>query len=474
MKKIILFFSVFFFSFSSVPLFSAERGNSTLIRILESLAFGRRMIDARRAYDLALIGQRYQHLQWWRPSLIIGNDFIYPYESGPFDDLMTANTSTLFLALPLATGTTIELSTGYVINRNKTEMMEWGFSQDLQGSIGIRQSLNPWWLRTRRNPYRSGALLQAEIARTEYNISMRDILFSCLTRYIELRRAERQMKIVIERIYLYNNMLESYMQMLLDGSISMRQFQSFRNDKWQHEQAFLSLEQNIMALRNELYELSGVQVEMVSDEYLIDINADIWLSLFFGVRKTTIAGLDERKIELQKTGLYFENLIFRQNMAPSVRVEFGSTFLLPAQETNRLDDAWRRRHFFDNELNNWAVNVSVDLSNLLSPVIRRHNHERRVTEGALSALSGRLVSEREAARVQNNNSIYLLETHIDWLVAILENDNRLMQDIAVLYQLGGISRMEYRMMLIDYMEKRYLLDNFYDELWLRRFMRLFY
>lgn len=469
--KLLLIF--FLYLFCSLPLLPAEQ-SSVLQDILQSLSLERGMINSRRTLDTALVGQRYSRLQWWQPSLIASNDFVYPYKNSAFDDVATSNTSSLFLSLPLPTGTSIEANAGYSLDRSMTETEQWGFSQSVRGSIGIRQSLNPWWLHTTRNPYTNGARVQTEIAKTEYNISLRNLFFSSLTAYIELRKSERNSVVLAERMRLHNDTLEAYRAMLLDGSVSMRQMQDIRNNKWQDEQALFALEQNIFSLKKDLFQMSGLHIGEVMGEDLIDIDHALLSGVFIELGEASLMRLEETNIALQGSGLHYEDLIFRQNTSPSIKIEFGSSFLLPVQERGSLGQAWEKKYFTDSELSNWAFNVSVDLSSLLSPANKKQSLQRRITEEALAGLADRLSGEREDARNQNNAAIDLLEKHIDWLITIVDNDIQLVKDIAVLYARGSISELEHRKVLIEHKEKYSMLDNLHDELWLRRLLQTFY
>ncbi|MDR2941527.1 MAG: TolC family protein [Treponema sp.] len=474
MKKIKNYY-LFLYSllFITVPLFSLDQQN-TLKNILESLSLEKGMVNAKRTYDLALLDQRYYYLQWWRPSIIIGNDLVYPYKKDAFDDLATSDTTSLNFSLPFYTGSTFDFSVGYGINRGMTELQKWGFTQNIQGKIGIEQSLNPWWLYTRINPYKSGASLQTAIAKTEYNISMKNNLYSCIKAYIDLRKTERSIFMLREKIALYDDMIMAYRQSLYDGIISIREFQNIRKDKWEYEQALFNSEQNIMALSNELYQRTGVQIETISNENLIDLTDDIWLSVFLGLDKNGVIHLEQTGYEFQKNRLQIEKLITLQNSAPFIKLEFGSSFLLPIQESNALNESWKKENFNDNELNNWSINLSINLSSFFSPVNKKYRLEQRITENALNSLSKKIQMEKETEKAKNNAMIQLLETDINHLSVIVDNELALSEDLKVLFERGNLHELDYRQTLLEYKEKKFLLDNYNDDLWFYKFLETFF
>jgi hypothetical protein len=466
MRKYFSFFIVFIFC--TISSFAIGQEN-TLVKIMESLSAEKGIINTRRTVDTALLNQKYQYLQWWMPRVVIGNDLAYPYKPEDFDDLITSNTTNLTLALPLLTGTIINLTSGYSLNRNMTDLLEWGFSQNLQGKIGIEQSLNPWWLHTQNNPYKSGAVLQAEIAMTDYNIAMKNALYSSVSAYITLRKSERNMEMLIETIAFYDDIIASYRQNVLAGQMSLNEFQDMRRDKWEYEQQLFSLEQDIASLKNELFQNTGIEIGEISNEKLISIDDEIWTTMFLGVTKNDIAQLEQNSIALQKRGIMYERLINNQMNAPSINVDFGSSFLLPVQEKDKLHDAWKEEHFTDNELNNWSITASVNLSGLLSPANKKRRQEQRILETSLDILSNKILAEKEQGKYQNKDAIHLLETHIAQLSDIVDSDNILNEDMKTLYERGELSELEYKQLLITNKEKRLLLDNFNDDLWLHRF-----
>ncbi len=459
--------------FCAVPLFSVEQEN-ILGKIIEALTTEKNIIEAKRVYDLALVGERYNFLQWWKPSLIISNDLVYPYKRDTFDDLATEDTASLGLSLPLHTGTIIDFSAGYSVNRGMTELLEWGFSQNVRGKIGISQSLNPWWLYTRQNPYKSGASLQVEMGKTEYNIAIKNVLFSCVSTFISLRKTERTVNILTEKINLFNDIIVSYRQKLIDGGISVREFEDLRKDKWEYEQELFVAEQNVTVLRNDLLNVSGISVEQAYDDRLIAADDSFWTSIFLGVNEHEITQLEQRGIELQKDSLMYEKLITRQNNAPALTVEFGSSFLLPERDIDNLNDAWEEKYFTDNERNNWSIGISLNLSGFLTAAHRKYNSDLRLKEAALDLLSERAFDEKEIQRNENTAIIRLLEGHISQLTAIVDNESAFMQDYKVLYDRGSLSELEYRQALLEYTEKCMLLDNFNDDLWLHQFLAVFY
>jgi hypothetical protein len=453
---------------------SADEPSNTLEILLDSLGVDSGIINARKNYKTALVEQQYRYLQWWKPSLILNNDLTYPYEHDTFDDLAASNTTSLVFSSPLPTGTILDMTVGYGLNRDMIVPETWGFAQDLQGKIGIGQSLNPWWIHTRKNPYTTGAALQTGIAQNDYNSSVKAALLSCIRNYIALRKVERNRNMLNERIALYDDMMIAYRHMQVNGGISWRELQNVRKDKWEDEQTFFSLEQDINTLKGELYQLTGIQADNISDEHLIALDSPIWTTIFLNTRKEDIHRLEETTIQFQKERLRIDRLISRQSNAPLIKFEFGTSFKLPVQETDSLRDAWKKENFDDNILNNWSFTVSVDVSSLFSPLNKKNNLTYQLSQNALDELLQSIYTGKKKEIIQNTAIIQQLEDHLARLRVIIQDEEKNMQDDKLMFDRGALTELEYRQSLLEYQSKGMLLEDFSDDLWLYRFLASFY
>jgi hypothetical protein len=452
------------------PLLPAADPPSTLEKLLSSLSRDDGIIEAKQNYENTLIERKYRYLQWWSPSLILSNDLIYPYEHDKFDDHAASNATSLTFSAPLPTGSLLELSASYGLNRDILQDMlpqeKWGFAQDLQGKIGFGQSLNPWWLHTGRNPYTTGAALKTSLAKNNYNAAIKSAMFSCISSYISLRKAERNRDMLTVRIALYDDMLAAYRQMRDNGGISWREFQNIRKDKWEDEETLFSLEQEINTLRGEIFTVTGIQVESVKNELLIPIDSPFWLTSFLSAQMEEIRRLEETNIQFQQESLRVERLISRQNNAPFIKIEFGSSFKFQAKETGSLGDAWNEDNFTDNILNNWSLTLSVDLSGLFSPLNKRNEMEYRLSQNTLDSLLKDIHEDKEKAIIQTAVIIQQLEDHLVRLGLIIQDDERSLWDDKLLFEQGALTELEYRQSLLEYESKCALFSNFADELWL--------
>jgi outer membrane protein TolC len=471
--------AVLAFCFFLFPLLlPADEPQGTLEKLLSSLVSGSGVIEAKGSYENALLEQKYRYLQWWLPSLSLSNDFVYPYKHGEFGGLAASNRASLILSAPLPTGTLLDLTASYGLSRSMlTDMLpaeKWGFAQDLQGKIGIGQSLNPWWLHTGKNPYTARAALRADLARNSYNITIKTALFSGIRFYVSLRKAERSRDTLNERIALYNDLLDAYRRMRDNGGISWREFQNIRQDKWEDEETLFSLEQDINTLRGELYKMTGMQVGAVSSERHIASDSPVWQKLFLNVQTGEIRRLEEINVQFQKESLRIERLINRQSNAPLVKFEFGTSFNLPVKETDSLGEAWKKDNFTDNILNNWSLTVSVDLSSFFSPLNRKNEAAYRLSQGTLDKLLENIHTNNENEKNQNAVVIRQLEDHIARLKIIIQDEEKNILDDKELFERGAITELEYRQSMLEYKAKRTLLENFTDDLWLYQFFDYFF
>jgi outer membrane protein TolC len=456
------------------PPLPAEEPPGILEKLLSSLVKDKGILEAKKGYENALADQRYRYLQWWRPSLSLSNDLVYPYEDDTFDNLAASNRSALVFSAPLPTGTVLDLTASYGLSRDMPSPEKWGFAQDLQGKIGIGQSLNPWWLHTGKNPYTAGAALQTNLARNDYNAAVKTALYSCVQSYISLRKAERSRDLLNERVTLYEEMLAAYRQMRDTGGVSWREMQNIRKDKWEDEESLFSLEQEINTLQSDLYQLTGVHAGTVSAEPRTALGNPLWSGLFLNAQMEDIRRLEETSIQFQKESLRHERLISRQSNAPLVKIEFGSSFNLPVKEKDSLDDAWHKDNFTDNILNNWSLTISLDLSSLLSPLNKRNEASYRLSQNTLDKLLENIYADKEKEKIQLAAIINQLEDHIARLTVIIQEEEKNIQDDKRLFDQGGLTELEYRQSLLEYRSKQTLLENFTDDLWLYQFIHSFY
>jgi outer membrane protein TolC len=465
------------FLLSLLPL-PADEPRGTLEKLLSSLVNGSDVIEVKKTYENALLEQKYRYLQWWLPSLSLSNDLVYPYKHDEFDDLAASNRTSLLFSAPLPTGTILDLTASYGLNRAVlTDMFpleKWGFSQDLQGKIGVGQSLNPWWLHTGKDPYATGAALKTNIAKNSYNITIKTVLFSCVRSYIALRKAERSRDTLNERITLYDDMMAAYRQMRDNGGISWREFQNIRKDKWEDEETLFSLEQDMNTLRGELYKITGVQIDTVASERHIPLASPFWPELFLNAQMGEIRRLEEINVHSQKESLRIERLLNRQNNAPLIKFEFGTSFSLPVKETDSLNDAWKKDNFTDNILNNWSLTISVDLSSLFSPLNRKNEAAYLLSQATLDKLLENIHTNNEKEKNLNAIIIGQLEDHIARLQAIIQDEERNIQDDKAMFERGAITELEYRRSLLEYKAKCTVLENFTDDLWLYQFIAYFF
>jgi hypothetical protein len=457
----------------------AER-NPTLEKIVESIISDNTVINAKKQYELAVVNKRYQYLQWWQPSLNVSNNLAYPYQSDEFDNKLTSNTASLDFAIPLPTGSIAGLGASYSLARDlletsTIEKQDWGFSQDLQLSISLSQSLNPWWLHSRNNPYNRMALIQQRLTKNDYNGIIKDMLFSSMSAYIRLRKIERNSIHIKEMLKMYDALLDSYQKMYTSGGVSWRDYESIRAEKWEYESNLFSLENDRLSVQGDLYKLTGAVIENTSREPLVEPDNALFMQVFTDIQKQELNSLNEKSIILQKENLEMGRLIDGQTNAPKIKLSWGTLYKLPVKPDGSLWDAWTDDdNWNDNIKNNWSLGVILDLSSLLSPVNRRntlqYNMENRILE--------ELYKSNETAK-QKDISLYkmtikALEEQINRLSIIIENENvRVMEDEEQKNR-GVITANDFMQEQLAYNEKLTLLNNLNDDLWFYNFVMSFY
>ncbi|MDR2785552.1 MAG: hypothetical protein LBB83_06525, partial [Treponema sp.] len=247
-----------------------------------------------------------------------------------------------------------------------------------------------------------------------------------------------------------------------------------RKDKWEDEESLFSLEQDINTLQTELYQITGIQTGAVSSERHIALDSPFWPGLFLNAQMNEIRQLEETNVQSQKENLHHERLISRQNNAPLIKFEFGTSFVLPVKETDSLDDAWEKKNFTDNILNNWSLTISVDLSSLLSPLNKKNESAYRLSRNTLDKLLENIHTNKKKEKEQTVLVIKQLESYIIRLESIIQDEEKNIQDDRTMFERGAITELEYRQSLLEYKSMCTLLENFTDDLWLYQFIVSFF
>jgi hypothetical protein len=187
-----------------------------------------------------------------------------------------------------------------------------------------------------------------------------------------------------------------------------------------------------------------------------------------------IRRLEAVNVQFQKESIRLDRLINRQSNAPLIKLEFGTSFILPVEEKDSLGDGWEKENFTDNILNNWSLTLSLDLSSLFSPLNKKNEAAYRLSQGTLDKLLQNIYINREKEKSQTALVIKQLEDHIARLNVIIQDEERNIQDNKTMLERGAITGLEYRQSLVEYKSMSTVLENFTDDLWLYQFIASFF
>jgi len=450
-----------------------------LDKIVTSILSDRDIINRKEQYKLSLIDQRYQYLQWWKPSVVLSNNLFYPYKNTFYDNIATGNQSSLDLLLPLPTGTVFSIGGSYSLGRDlletsTLERLNWGFIQDLEFNFGLTQSLNPWWLHSRRNPYSRNAAIQSTISKNDYNITIKGMLFSGIETYINLRKTERRIIHLKDTLILYDELLQAQYQLFSRGSISWREYETTRLEKWDYETTLFSLENEQAFLQGELYRFTGMLIENVNIESLPDTEDALFMGIFVDITKEKIDTLEETSLFLLKESLQMTRLLNRQNNAPSLKIGWGTLYKLPVSSSSSLGDVWKRKNFDDNIRNNWSITATIDLSSLVFPINKMQTLQYKEQTLTIEELLNTLAIEKQNEKMLKDLLIIQTQEQIERLSVLVADDYIRIQEDETLKNRGVISALEYNQVGLAYKEKQTLLLNLKDDMWLYTFIRSYY
>jgi hypothetical protein len=447
--------------------------------IINSILSDSNVINARKQYEFSLIDNKYQHLQWWIPSFSMTNNLVYPYKHKYFTNKTTSNSSSLDFIFPFPTGSILSLGTSYSITRDlletsTLEKQDWGFIQDINYSIGISQSLNPWWFYTRHEPYSRSAIIESTLSKNEYNNLIKKTLFSEITNYINLRKIERSIVHLKETLNLYDKLLQAYRQLFTSGSVSWREYEKINSERWDYESKLFALEKERVSLQSELYQLTGIQIEDTPNELLPDIEDRLFMGIFMDIKKEAVNTLEETSLYLMKDKAQMARLLNRQLNSPSLKTVWSTLYNLPVSPSDSLGNVWKKDNFNDSIFNNWTLSVVLDLSSLLSPVNRRDNLLFKEEIRSIEELLKTLANEKLKEKAFFNFITEQIQEQIERLSFLVVNENiRLMED-ETLKNKGIITPLEYEQSQLSYKEKQTLLLNLQDDFWLYTFIMSFY
>ena len=453
--------------------------DSFLKKVVESIVSDSNVINAKKEYQLSLIDRKYQYLQWWTPSVTLSNSYVYPYKRSFFDNKATSNKTSLDMAFPLPTATILNLGGSYSLNRDlletsNLEKLDWGYTQDLEFNIGISQSLNPWWVHSRKNPYSRSAVINSTLSKNEYNLTVKSVLFTVIESYFMLRKIERGIIHFNDTLILYDELLKAQQQLFSIGRISWNEYEKTRLEKWEYERSLFDLEKDRASVQSELYRLTGIMIENANAEILIDTEDALFMDIFTDIQKEAVNALEKTSLYLMKENLQMARLLNRQSNAPLLKIEWSTLFNLPVAAFYSLDSVWSRKNFGENIRNNWVLTVALDLSVFLSPVNRmqerRYNEETRSIDELLKTLE----IEKQKEKNYYDFVIIQIKEQIEKLSEIIENDASRVQVNKTLKDRGAISLLEYNQSELLYKEKQTLLLNLQDDLWLSTFIRSYY
>lgn len=404
---------------------------------------------------------------------------MYPYEKDEFDNTASNNASSLDLSVPLPTGSIINLGSSYSFTRDllETSTFEkqyWGFSRDFGFTVGLSQSLNPWWLHSLKNPYSRLALIQNSLSKNDYNITIKTKLLSSVQSYITLRKTERTIIQVKNTIDFYDELLQAYQELRASGGISLREYEKIRSEKWEYEKELFTLENNRSTAQGELYRITGTLIENIHDEPVLALDNPVFMRVFVDTQKDQISSLEETSLYLARENLHMNRIIDRQLNSPTIRVAWGTQYKLPVKPTDSLGTAWEEeKNFTENKLNNWSLTIALDISSFLSPTNHRNTLRYNQETSTVNELLRAVGIEKQKNKEKNIFIIQHIEDQLNRLSDILLYERTRIQEDEALKNDGVITVLDYKQRQLAFKEKETLFFSLEDGLWFYRFIGSF-
>jgi hypothetical protein len=116
----------------------------------------------------------------------------------------------------------------------------------------------------------------------------------------------------------------------------------------------------------------------------------------------------------------------------------------------------------------------VDISNYFTSLNKRNELKYVNSRDMFNKL---LMNTRETIKhdkIQIEKSINLINEQITRLDDIIQKESKIVDDIKIVFDRGGMTELDYKQVIIEYEQKCVLFKNFNDELWMYKFISMLY
>src|SRR5574344_1144991 len=326
---------------------------------------------------------------FFTPSLIVSSSYNFVNDS--FNNTKSEySIATINFEQPLSGGTTFGFSTN---SENSTNYQDLNFDSEhiYSLSLNLSQSLLPFWIQGHniKNPIYLAADQNILLTYKQLLYTKQTIIKELFQNYINLLLIQNQIKNYNNSISIIDKQIQTYQKLKESGFINQSKILELENSKWNYLKNFLITNHLLEDSKESMYLL---EIEMLENNYIWD----------------------------------------KQKNAPTLGISFQSTWNKDVYNTSIIQ----------NPLNNWQVEVSLNLSPLFSVQINQNDKKYKLNKDYKQNEYKSYIHNKKIIKQQYQQLLLLNNQKLTNIYQLIQKKKIETSDLTKQYQLGEISRIE--------------------------------
>lgn len=170
---------------------------------------------------------------------------------------------------------------------------------------------------------------------------------------------------------------------------------------------------------------------------------------------------------METESLRIQGIARKQNQAPALELTYDISLQTGATGFGHLIEAWKPEPGI-----NWNITLLVDLSSLFSAAGKRDTISERINTSIINDRILLLEKQRTAGQAFYESRIRDLSGQLQSARQLILNTRKQLTETELLMTSGAITRIEYKAIQVELINRTTLYANIEDELWFYRFLSL--
>lgn len=343
------------------------------------------------------------------------------------------NTDTYIkITQPIPGGTSLSVTGDYSFNTAEYESDTY-ISQSLKLSFSLTQSLFPFWLQgTVKDPVKLNGTLQRDYYFYSKEYTKKKVFQEIIQNYAYALIYKNKMMSYSNTIDLVKKQIDALRQLQKTGGTNIAKITELENNKWTYEQDLISCKISYESYLQTIKKLCGNDIEFNDDIYeLINVKEMDELSSLFS------DPLNEQYI-LQIEMLKNENILNKQNNAPTLNISIVPQWNLETQKKEEWKDAWDLKG-----PSNWTTALSLDFSPLISSSIKNTSKQNDIEIDNILVSYEAYKNQKEFVKGQYEKLIQSFEKQREEVITLYDKAVLEERDLNLQVQKGAISSLDY-------------------------------